>query len=195
MTNRGVLSIAVKVLGLVFLAHAIANVPRTISFAMMLMGGRIVRTEEPWIATLEVASLILSFAIAAALLGSADGIARRLVRDDADVPLPGTEGRRRALFGVAARVLGLVLVVQAIPALLETFASSALKVRIVSEAWGREMLGASVGKAWAEQWAAIIRWGASLAIGAYLLLGAAKLASVLYREPELETPGEEQDLR
>ena len=194
MTKRDVLSVAFKVMGVVFLADAVATIPGIIQSVEWAWSERMTTAYNPLgMALLQIGSVVLNLFIAAVLIGSADAIARALVKEDGEVSLPSLAGQEPLVFALAARVVGLVLVARAIPGLLRVFAQGALYSKLLTgSATGglAEAFGASGGRIWVDQWAGIVQSGTILIIGVYCLIWPDGLAKRLYRRTA--DPGREQ---
>ena len=181
MTKRDILSVGLKIVGVILLIYAVRGIPQVVSTVMFYLTGNFPGLENPGVyAWITVGSLILNIVLAGVLVGFADGIARRLVREDREMSIPSVD--ERPLFGLALRVIGIVLVVQAIPDLLQLFAAPALQAKHVEGTLGWQSYEEFWTKAWVGVWAEMIRAAASLILGVYLVTGARSLVDLLYPE-------------
>ena len=190
MTKRDVMAVGLKIVGVVFLLYAVLGIPSVVSTVMIMLGGNSYGLENPGVyAWIAVGSLILNIVLAGVLVGFADGIARRLVREDREMSIPRVD--ERPLFGLALRVVGIVLVVQAIPHLLQLFAEPALVAKYAEGTLGWVSYKEFLTKVWVGHWAEMIRAAASLILGVYLVTGARSLVDWLYRERPVEAEPDE----
>jgi len=183
MTKRSILSLASKIIGLVFLAEAIVAIPSVIQLVMMFWNPGVVNAGNPMPnALLYIGGLFLSFAIASVLIGSSDWIARVLVSEDQEVALPDVKAHGRAILELACRIVGIVLLAQAIPAIVRLFAESALRTAMISagDYTPREVLGEVAFRVRVEHWSSLFGSGASIAIGLCLIFLAGRLSALLY---------------
>ena len=177
MTKRDVLSIAIKVLGLVFLANAVAAVPSTISFARTPL-------PEGYNSVMIWGSLVLTFVIGVVLLALANDLARCLVRQDSETLLPEPIRQQRSLFIVAAQMVGLVLIARALPSLVRFYSRPAVVAKLVYGHVSRDSYSQYLLDATVDQWTLMITMVVTLGMGTYLLLGAKQLAGLLHRDQQ-----------
>ena len=190
MTKRDVLSVALKVVGIILLIYAVVGIPRTVIYVILMLSRRVPgllhHTLEAW---LQVAAAALFIILAGMLIGFADGIARKLVREDRELSIPRVD--ERPLFGVALRVIGVVLVVQAIPEVLRLLAEPALQVKHGTGTLGWQLYKEFWTKHWVAHWAQTIQCAASLLLGLYLVAGARQFVDLLYRERPVAAEADE----
>ena len=189
MTKRDILSVALKVLGAALLTYEVAGIPQTVNWVMVLLGGNMPIANPRLDAWLTVASVVLAIMLAGMLIGFSDGIARKLVREDRELSIPRVD--ERPLFGLALRVIGIVLVVQAIPEVLRLLAEPALQAKHVEGSLSGASYKEFLIKGWVGAWAEMIRAVASLILGVYLVTGARSLVDWLYRERPVAAEADE----
>ncbi|MHB9036922.1 MAG: hypothetical protein ACYC64_09655 [Armatimonadota bacterium] len=173
MTKRDVLSIALKILGVVSLAYGIVSIPNLVFVAgspASLYAEGLSRMSFVWV---EITSIVLYATIACWLIASSDLLARKMIRDDSVVALPASILERRAVFCLALRVLGVVFSVHGI----------ALLGRVVAA-----MAFDHVGYSWASmQWSHALEMIGYIGTGTYLLFRSANAAALIYRDqPSLQ---------
>jgi hypothetical protein len=187
MTKRSILSLACKVFGVIFLAETVAAIPRVINYSLTFVHERVMSQVNPTgYVLLDAGSIVLGFAIAYVLIGSSDWIARTLVPEDQDVPLSDLVTKGRAALEPACKIVGIVLIAQAIPEIVRTVSDYALGARLIREASGSDLGDAfrvSMGRLWAERSATLIASGVTIAIGLCLIFLAGRLTACLYRTP------------
>ena len=88
-------------------------------------------------------------------------------------------------------MIGIVLVVQAIPHLFQLLAVPALEAKHAVGTVGWWSYKAFWTNAWVGHWAEMIRAAASLILGVYLVAGARHLVDWLYRERAVEAEVDE----
>lgn len=119
MTKRDVLSIALKIVGMLAVMWAILLVP-AVGFGIRAL------FQEPsadvhtyWYFLSSITTLILLLIMAYVLLRWSDSIASRVVRQDSTLTISGHAGWEKSVFTVALRIVGVVFLVRGIPELVE----------------------------------------------------------------------------
>ena len=183
MTKRSILSLACKIIGVIFLAEAVVAVPSVIQFAIMYVRGTVVDGGNPVAYVLfSVCSLVLSFAIAFVLICSSDWIARILIAEDQEIALPDVRERGKAILEPACRIVGIVLLAQAIPGLVRLFSESMIHESIIAGGMSsmRDMLADALRQARVEHWSSLIGYVTSIVIGLCFIFFATYLSTLLY---------------
>lgn len=163
MSKRDILAIALKVVGAVFLIYGILELPTVIYIALSSRSTVAGTNASVAIAT-QFTSFGLTLALGACLVFAADGISRLLVREDAQLPASVIQADRRSVFQLALKIIGVVSVVQAVPALLS------LLPKTVS-VYGQSSLEFGTSYMWLSYWSNLVRDAAMLLIGIYLIWG------------------------
>jgi hypothetical protein len=184
MTKRDILSVAFKIMGVLFAANAIMYVPWTLMALLNLAENRPTRVHEAlnvslyWSWAAALAAPILMFCIGYVLLTLAEPIADRLARGDTEVLSLGLGPRwEQAIFSVSMRIVGVLLLARGIPDLVSW--------RLFFRPWFIQRPIDVRGLLFD-----LIRPLLTLIIGAYLLTGARHLLRFLFREPPATTqPG------
>lgn len=189
MTKRDVLSLGIRISGMVLLAQAIMTVPVTINSLGFALGSPGVGIGSGRVMAVNmVLSLVLAFAVSWYFLARGDRIAAWLVREDAEIAGPSLAGQEHVLMGLGARIIGLLMVAKAISSLASAMWLATLR-------WLET--GGETGSAFADAVEAFrLGWLSSertalvgaivqIVVGLVLLVGATFLADVLYgrREP------------
>jgi hypothetical protein len=127
MTKRDILSIVIKVLGVICVICAVASLPDLVAMmlnrSMVSSGGY-----DPfmrWSLIQLCVSPFLFVIMAVVLLRWGDRIARRMVPEDDAAGALDKGGRGRFAFGLALRVVGVVTLVRGIPQLLGSVSAMA----------------------------------------------------------------------
>ena len=122
MTKRDILSLALKIIGIMAVMWAILHVP-SIVFGI----GALFQEPSPdfpryyaiWSFVSTIITPILWLVMAYVLLRWSDSIANRVVRQDSTLTISGHAGWEKRAFTVALRVVSVVFLVQGIPRLAE----------------------------------------------------------------------------
>jgi len=179
MTKRDLLSMALNVLGVFTLIHFVADTPRLLSFAVEMGSGKISGMANPKLfAAMEIVSLVLYIFFSVILIFRGDVISRKLIRDNSDLVLPNDNRWDEKIFVLALRVVGVVLVVQAIPNLLNILVTQAV--------WAHASAGLGFAYALATRWATVVQAVVTIAMGAYLVSGASYLVGLIFRDRSTE---------
>lgn len=185
MTKRGLLSVAIRVVGLVLLLRMLDALGTAIS--ILISYRSYARTDESYASSLVFGVFVAAVvwgALALVVLSCAEGIARLLVREDGEAAIPQAPDEGGAWFSVAARVVGLVAILMGLSAIvgntarvLSLFASESAyaslpdKIVIFFQTLKAAHLESSAYTGVAQ-----------VVFGGYLLLGAAQLTRLVYRE-------------
>lgn len=181
MSKRSLLSVALKVVGVVTFAKSLVAIPWTIEQINMTLTGRFVGVDnKPLFILMSICGMLAGLLVGAYLAAKGDSLARYLEPDDRAVDLSSVEWVRPA-FGVAARVVGIVLIALALPNLIQTFAQQYLVFR--EAGLPAHSAFSFYGDFWTRNWAEIIRYLASILVGVYLVFGTASLSRLVFREP------------
>lgn len=187
MTKRDTLSTALKIIGVVQLVAAVRATPATIFW---ITSG----TTSSWAnahsmegyPTLLIGGVLVWYAVSAVLIGFADAIASKLVREDAEIPAAELSQPAPVLFGLGSRVVGVVLLAQGLPDLVTEFVS------VASDASSR---ATEAGATWSymfktfvlpDKWTGFVHPALILIIGGYLLFYAAHFTGLVYRSPMVD---------
>ncbi len=113
MSQRDLVSVALKVLGVDCAAWAMQAAPQALFFLLtstprMPAEMRSMWAASGWVSLLDAGLLL---ALAGVLLLAAEGLARRLAGDEVALPPTAGEGAERALIRTSVRVMGVVFVV------------------------------------------------------------------------------------
>lgn len=180
MTKRDVVSISIKVFGVVFLANAVGQITGGIYQSMAVFALRI---EVPfprmayvfWLA----GGIALQLLIAWVLLGSADAIARRLVPDDAELRVAGVA--MQSVVEAALRVVGVVIVAYALPDFVKSVVMAIIDTRLTVGP-GNGLMETFAMSASKLEWKVVLQAAAQIAVGVYLALRCTQVAALLYHE-------------
>lgn len=164
MTKRDVLSVALKIIGVICMLYAIFD----ISFGLSALSWQSRSREETgfhWLVAAAIAAPVLLFCMAYVLLKWGDAIANRLIRDDAQLPTVGAGQWEKPVFSLAMRILGAVSIMRTVSLLLRELARTPFRAFFMAHSWG-DIAGLAV----------------ILLIGLYLLFGARHIVEFLFRE-------------
>lgn len=197
MTKRDLLSVAVKIVGLALILQMIFAIPSEIHYFTETRAIRLSKTDWDLLAgfPLVIASIVLYGVVGALLVAFGEGIARLLVRENADAVMPNLGSSPRSWFSIASRVVGLLAITDGLPLL----AGALIKV------WGMTSLDTQ-GWAFGDKLGAFIRGFpasnmnvvayralAQIIVGAYLLWGAEQFSRLVFRDKRKRDAEVEQD--
>lgn len=168
MTNRDAFSLALKVLGVVYVVLGLSQLALILEVVDSL-GSNPPGSRQPWYVAGEALAVVVLLATAVILLDHADRIARRLVPNEVPLPGLGEPGWEQPLFSLALRVFGVVCLVHGAARL----AAEYVIFRQAEHAHQLEQVS------WGEVGYAAVR----VLAGLYLLSGAARLVTWLLRAP------------
>jgi len=170
MTKRDVLSIALKILGVVSLAYGIVCIPNLVMIAGAPSENFYPKTLFVWG---QAVVIMLYAAVACWLIVSSDSFSSRMIKDDNIIEFPESLSDKKNVFNLALKVLGVVFSVQGIGNLAHGIGEIVLSNTKYAFA--------------AMEWSQILTIVVYLGIGAYFLLGSGQFAALIYgRQPESE---------
>jgi hypothetical protein len=175
MTERSLVSITCRVLGVVCLVYAATWLPRIGSYFGVAAQQLSVGFDPYYAIALNVLFWILLVVAAVGLLQSGDRIARRLVPTDTTLLTTVADVRQwqRAVFALSVRVIGAVCVIRSLPQLALSVLQLAGRVRQAGWNWGTWVTSITfIG--------AIVL----LILGAYFISGGKHIVEFAYGHPE-----------
>jgi len=183
VSKRDLLAVALKVVGVVTFVSSLAAIPWTIeSINVTLTGNFVGVTNKPFFVVMSIGAVLVGVLIGAYLAMKGDAVARYLERDERVIDMAPAKWVRPG-FGIAVRVVGVMLIDYALPNIVETFARRYLQHGEAGTTGVGELALAFLATNWAE----LTREVARVVIGAYLLFGAAGLARLVFDERRDET--------
>jgi hypothetical protein len=174
MTKRDILSVAIKVLGVICALYALISVKDAVlAFASKSGYHPWAEFGKYWYINVgqAVGITVLLFVAALVMLLWGDGIARRLSRDDSQIQVPGGSEWGGFVFTLALRIVGVVAVLGGVRDLGVVGATYAV---------GRGLDVTISPELVVRYWAAFTTALAMLVLGGYLLTGAKHLVRLLY---------------
>lgn len=192
MTKRALLSVALKVIGILALAYGIISAPNLIIYITSALNSSYSYSGmiNPIALTVsEILSVLLIFVIAFILIVKGDNFARRLIPDEEEIQLSDIVRRESILFSAGIRIAGVVFAVMAIPQLFSKFALSFAR-EYKSNYWETytpvDRIKQVMNDMWVANWANIVSLVIILILAAYLIWGAKHFAGLVYRDSEDE---------
>jgi len=159
MTKRDVLSLALKISGVYSIIFAVRQIPSVV-LAMNMMDSQPSSSSSPirlFLST--VAGIFLILVVAYILLRWGDLIARKLIKEDKNIPTSNNLDWERLFFILSLRIAGVICLIRGFPQLSNTL----LRLRPLQEAQG-SVSGSNLGS--------LISAIVIIIIGLYLLFGA-----------------------
>ncbi|MBI2447126.1 MAG: hypothetical protein HYV48_01115 [Candidatus Omnitrophica bacterium] len=179
MTKRDILSIALKILGITSIMNAVFSIHSIgLGISMLLDRAKNPGTQDYnayWFIGSTIVSLILWLIIAYILLRRGDLIAKKLIHDNAVIPLLGEHEWEKPVFILSIRIVGVVCLIRGIQQFVRFLPQLITSME-------RHNIGDIGTFAWGETISAIVL----LVIGAYLLSGGRHLVEFAYREKQLK---------
>lgn len=183
MTKRDIVSVAIKIVGVVCLVFAAMAIPPIFTNIGLTRGGYTGDAGKVWFLVAATLAPCWHIIVAYVLLAWGESFAARLVREDSPIPPMGASRWGERVLGIAMRIIGVVLLVRGIPelvgGLLELPLRTAYQEGIGSETWVRF-------------WPALAGAVVVILIGVYLITGARHLVRALYPAQERGTQAPEE---
>ncbi len=195
MTKREIVSVALKLIGVYVLIQTLGEVSQNIQWVMMFSQHKFsgLTHTQPFV-FLTIVSIALWLIMSVVLIAAADAIARALVHDEGAASVISIDGDGYALFALALKVIGVVLLVTAVPNLIETFGHLALRFRAMGETWGASLTDALSKDVFVSQWAAGVHAIVVILIGIGLVWGSSiKQGIRILRERAFPVQPQEED--
>lgn len=181
MAKRDVLSLALRVLGVVLIVQGIVGIPSVIASAVAIASQQWASGEPvSLLNVLNWVGIIVYVTVGIVLFFGGDAVARRLCSSQERIELPEALDAS-SIFTTGARIVGLVFALQAIRWLLgglSKVAASTVQLAGVTESDLPKAFSESLRP---EGLASIISALVLLALSAYLVWGAPHLAKLIYR--------------
>lgn len=190
MTKRDIFSISLKFLAVLCLLYAAMAIPRFISLGGMLFQP-IRQGFMPYVfLAAEILETILSLVFAYILLRWGDFIAGKLVPADSEIlSLDAEELKRRPVFILALKIIGVVCLIQGIPQLAQVLA-------VLSFGGNKQVIiqgGAIYPPALGNQSGEIASALVLLIIGGYLISGGRYLVEFAFRKNKIPSDSDSAD--
>jgi hypothetical protein len=188
LTKRDLVSVVLKLCGIVSLVKTLWSIPELIS---ILSAAHQYKSQGQPAMVAYVAALVVWAGVGLLLLWSADSIAGLIAREDEALPTIDLARDSRQLLTLALKTLGVILVALALPQLTHDIAQAKLMAAWWSslpnstlEAFSKGMQG--------EQWSSLVRALTEIAIGVYLMAGTRSLVNLILPEPRSTGEAREQ---
>jgi len=170
MTERGVLSVSLRVAGVIMVVRAIHQIPYLgIAIETMMMRHMAVGFNPGWHLLVTVLTFLIYGVTAYIMIVKGDVISGKLIRDDKSLPSVVTEKWELPFFGIALRIIGVVCLIIALPEIIKYLYM------------GRYNLADVYGVKSIKIIADIIRAVSFLAISIYFIAAAEQAAEILYK--------------
>jgi hypothetical protein len=182
LAKRELLSVALKVYGVVLLARAAAQVPTSVELIGVYAGSSYAGTDNRAVMEWTWGLMpVLGLGIGAVLLWKAGDIARFLSRSDTAAPSAEAAPHARCLLLLAIKVAGVALVALALPVIAESVTRAYQDASTFGD-YSTSFVFALLLRKWAAPTTALV----SIAVGVYLIAGTRGLVKLIYKEPQAE---------
>lgn len=185
MTKRDVVSIALKVFGVILIAQTVIS---SVFYVQMVITAAQGNFSPKQSAGAMIASwicyLVISVVIGGYLVKNGDTLAGVLARDDAPIPAVDVKRDARSILALALVVYGVILIAGSVTGLLSHIAKTYLQASYTAQSQSG-VSGALLGYALRDMWVAgrteTIRAILGLLMGFYLAVRGSNLAGLLCR--------------
>lgn len=182
MTQRNILSVALKILGVAILMYTIVLISK-VGYAIGLLFAPhdtvytfyVVRWHFVW----TLVYPIFAFICGLILLKWGDAITKKLIREDTEVDVTPTEGWERRIFLISLRIIGVISLIRGVPDFTKAIGELVMRWYIYYYMTSHVI-------------SVIVASSLSVLIGIYLLIDARHLVRLAFREQVeiLEAEGE-----
>lgn len=184
MTKRDLLSVAIRIVGVVLLLRAVEQLASGVYTQLLIASGTLRGFSLAQNATATLMAFLIAAVSGLVLLIFADAIGRLLVRQDKEASMPDVGANQAEWFGVAARVVGLVAVALGLPILVGTlvqaFAVAAGETANMAlpDKFTVLMIALRASHLESAAYTGLVQ----IALGAYLIWGAEHFTRLVFRQ-------------